>query len=343
MWSDSSVLIYEPPRKPPAPVIGAIVAEPVTSSYQISITWGWEKADEDVIAFRYQLDGEKEDDWTVVDASILSYVAHSLNKTRPYSFFLQQTYDREIWSDSSVLVYDPPEEEIGIEEEFVPVIEPEMEVEEFQEEPFFEEPFFEENLYEEEDLNLVEYEIPEEVLEESVPLKSHGALGFFVGLGGRANTYLGSTFTTTEYIPLRTRILPSIAVDYIYSNWKSFSFKSSLGFRAGIGYQSYQAGGVTLPGFDAHGLVAYEYALSDSFALDGAVGLSFLFTGSAIHSPSKAALGLFLGPVLQVNGRYQISDVWSVLIQAETRMLLSGKFKPYELTGIVRLGIGYRL
>ncbi|MDD3365973.1 MAG: hypothetical protein PHS67_01775, partial [Sphaerochaetaceae bacterium] len=60
-----------------------------------------------------------------------------------------------------------------------------------------------------------------------------------------------------------------------------------------------------------------------------------------VHTTNKTSLGFFLGPVLQVNARYALSDKWSILLQAETRMLLGGKFKPYELTGIVKIGAGY--
>ena len=76
---------------------------------EISIMWEWEKTDEDVVAFRYQMDAQEADGWTVVESSVTSYSVGPVDDTVSYSLYLQQSYDGETWSESGLLTYDPVE------------------------------------------------------------------------------------------------------------------------------------------------------------------------------------------------------------------------------------------
>lgn len=71
---------------------------------EVSVTWEWEKNDADVAYFRYQLDNEAAEGWTVVPADVTSYTAEGLDGSLAYSLYLQQSYDGEYWSTSSVAV-----------------------------------------------------------------------------------------------------------------------------------------------------------------------------------------------------------------------------------------------
>jgi hypothetical protein len=44
---------------------------------------------------------------------------------------------------------------------------------------------------------------------------------------------------------------------------------------------------------------------------------------------------------MQVGLNYLLSNTLSVIAQTEARLLFSGAFSPYDLTGFLRLGAGY--
>ena len=89
------------------------------------VTWTWFENDPNVEYFRYQLDGEEEDKWTVVDWSV-NEVTLILDITEVHELHLQQSYDGENWSESSIVesevfaedAFDSPsEEDVSLEED----------------------------------------------------------------------------------------------------------------------------------------------------------------------------------------------------------------------------------
>ncbi len=93
------------------------------------VTWTWFENDPAVEYFRYQVDGEDEANWTVVDWSV-NEVTILLDISVPHELHLQQSYDGENWSESSIVESEvftdadfqqPSEEELWTEE---PVEEP---------------------------------------------------------------------------------------------------------------------------------------------------------------------------------------------------------------------------
>lgn len=336
---------------------------------EISITWEWDVANEDVVAFRYQLDGEEPDKWTVVDTSVTSYTLGPIEDTSFHILYLQQSYDREQWSASATMVYDPvefgvvlppteedtqtaqvAEPEAMVVDETVEMVSDDSEVrveavasEEVEPETFDD--------FVVADGPAVITEVfggdeTVETLPEVEPVEiepSRRRIELYAGTGGKAdNLVFTSAFDPNDdYNELRTRILPSVAVDLIYGNIKPNDSMFDFGIRAGLGYYGYEVGGDPLAGIDIHGLAMLEYPISERLVVDAAAGLSFMFTGNAIHKTASTNLGFFIGPIIQLNGRYLVDERWSVGLQAETRFLLGGAFKPFELSGIVRLGFGY--
>ncbi|NCC12642.1 MAG: hypothetical protein EOM32_04635 [Spirochaetia bacterium] len=336
---------------------------------EISITWEWDVANEDVTAFRYQLDGEEPDKWTVVDTSVTSYTLGPIEDTSFHILYLQQSYDGEQWSASATMVYDPvefgtvlpPTEEdtqtISVAEPEVMVVDEPVEivsddsvvqveavaVEEVEPKTFddfvvAEGPAVITEVFGGDDA--VET-IPEVEAVETEP--SRRRIELYAGAGGKTdNLIFQSVFDpNNDYKNPRTRILPSVALDFIYGNIKPNDSMFDFGIRAGLGYSGYEVDGKALVGIDIHGLAMLEYPISERLVVDAAAGLSFMFTGSAIHTIPSTDLGFFIGPIVQLNGRYLVDERWSVGLQAETRFLLGGAFKPFELSGIVRLGFGY--
>ena len=65
-----------------------------------SVTWIWFENDPNVEYYRYQIDGEDDDKWTVVDWTVTE-VTYTLDVTVLHTLYLQQSYDGINWSSSS--------------------------------------------------------------------------------------------------------------------------------------------------------------------------------------------------------------------------------------------------
>lgn len=66
------------------------------------VTWNWVQNDQKVQYFRYQVDGERPENWTVVRSDVTSYRFENAEDTQEYTLYLQQSYDGRYWSDSSL-------------------------------------------------------------------------------------------------------------------------------------------------------------------------------------------------------------------------------------------------
>lgn len=105
---------------------------------QVTVDWNWAKNDSAVQYFRYQLDGEADDGWTVVSSNVTNYSVSGLDGSKSYTLYLQQSYDGVYWSESASSTSQPAVpaeaaiEEPVITEEAVPaaVTEPETAAEE---------------------------------------------------------------------------------------------------------------------------------------------------------------------------------------------------------------------
>lgn len=75
---------------------------PLFASNVVS-TWYWTLSDPLVTSFRYQVDGEAEDKWTVVDSTQRSYTSKPLDGSSFHEFHLQQSYDGIHWGPSAVM------------------------------------------------------------------------------------------------------------------------------------------------------------------------------------------------------------------------------------------------
>lgn len=78
-----------------------MIAMPLSAAKAMNVTWQWLLNDPYVTAYRYQIDGEEADGWTVVDGNTDTYTATGLDPYKDYTLFLQCTYDGRIWSESA--------------------------------------------------------------------------------------------------------------------------------------------------------------------------------------------------------------------------------------------------
>ena len=112
---------------------------PLTAA-EMTVSWEWLLDDPDVTAYRYQLDGEDPDNWTVVSADTNIYEVAGLDPYQDYTLYVQRSYDGINWSESGVstakalleaapVVEPEPEPVVVVEPEPEPVVEEVMVVE----------------------------------------------------------------------------------------------------------------------------------------------------------------------------------------------------------------------
>ncbi len=109
-------------------LLALLVLLPVMAfATEVVITWEWMLDDPQITGFRYQLDGEDPDNWTVVDGMTSSCSIQHLDGSKEYTLYLQQTYDGVNWSPSAISVamplYSAEEIEAPIVEEETQVVE----------------------------------------------------------------------------------------------------------------------------------------------------------------------------------------------------------------------------
>ncbi len=75
-----------------------------------TVTWHWGQNDPEVKFFRHQIDGEDGEKWTVVDSNVLE-ASYDVDVSVEHVFYLQQSYDGENWSASSISVLAAVKEE----------------------------------------------------------------------------------------------------------------------------------------------------------------------------------------------------------------------------------------
>lgn len=100
-----------------------VVVPALVFAAPVVITWEWLLEDPMVTTFRYQLDGEDEANWTVVDSFVTSYTEYDLDGSVPHTLYLQQSYDGINFSGSALSVADPLVDDLEVEVFEEPVIE----------------------------------------------------------------------------------------------------------------------------------------------------------------------------------------------------------------------------
>ena len=110
-------------RKAAAVAVLLIIMLPLAAA-PMSVEWSWLLDDPDISAFRYQIDSESDEGWTVLPADTDSITIDGLDSSVEYAFYLQRSYDGENWSESAVSYAKATETapiEPVIEEEPAPV------------------------------------------------------------------------------------------------------------------------------------------------------------------------------------------------------------------------------
>ncbi len=75
----------------------------ISPSFSTEIKWSWRTESPEANYYRYQLNGEKEDSWTVVESTVTSIIlpaTEGINR-----LYLEASYDGIRWSDTAVGTY----------------------------------------------------------------------------------------------------------------------------------------------------------------------------------------------------------------------------------------------
>ena len=92
-----------------------IISVPLAAA-QMTVRWEWLLDDPDVTAYRYQLDGEEPDGWTVVSGDTDSVEFTGLDADKAYTLYVQRSYDGEHWSASAASTAEMEEPAPAVEE-----------------------------------------------------------------------------------------------------------------------------------------------------------------------------------------------------------------------------------
>lgn len=153
-----------------------------------------------------------------------------------------------------------------------------------------------------------------------------------IGAGGKADNLILESLFPPQPVAYRTMILPVATLDLALPGMWQIDWNKAVGLRFGFGYQGYQETPSMTPApfFDIHAGAQFELEFSHQFVAEAGAGLSFVLSPQFLYGLNMHA-GL----------NYLLSNALSVIAQTEARLLFSGAFSPYELTGVVRLGAGY--
>ena len=80
----------------------------LVSVHAVSVEWSWSANDENVKYYRYQLNGEAPDKWTVVDASVTRVTLPIEDENA--ILYIQSSFNGEVWSESGTGEYTKSEE-----------------------------------------------------------------------------------------------------------------------------------------------------------------------------------------------------------------------------------------
>ena len=153
-----------------------------------------------------------------------------------------------------------------------------------------------------------------------------------LGAGGKADNLILESLFPPQPVAYRTMILPVATLDLVLPGMWQLDWDKGIGLRAGFGYQGYQETPSLTPApfFDLHAGAQFEFEFAHQFVAAAGMGLSF------VVSPK-----FYYGIHMHAGLNYLLSNALSAILQTEARLLFSGAFSPYELTGVVRLGAGY--
>ena len=102
--------------------LAIIIPGQLLTAEEVSITWKWEASQEGITVFRYQLDGEQSDLWTVVDASTLTYESAPLDGEVNHVLYVQQSFDGILWGPSGSYTYDAASYKASLNQVEAPVV-----------------------------------------------------------------------------------------------------------------------------------------------------------------------------------------------------------------------------
>jgi len=262
------------------------------------VTWTWYENDPGVEYYRYQIDAEEPDNWTVVDWSVTE-VSVTLDVSVVHTLYLQQSYDGIMWSASS-----STDSDVFVEEELPqPVEEEPVTGEDFPEEP--------EVLEEPEEVG--------EAVSEEVPVVE--------GFKPLSQLDLGFCYMNSIPDPAGNKAVGVVAsYSRTFAEAGVFGFGIKAGLSANVPWNVFSgtAGNYILAKLDVLGLITAEIGKCDVYMAFGpgmclAAGGDGYFTvditaqaGVRYHRTERFALGLELSDSQYLSDRAHVCNMMDV-------------------------------
>jgi hypothetical protein len=296
---------------------------------EINITWKWSSSDKGITHFRFQKDGEDEDKWQVVDATVNSYTAGPFDASIEHVLYLQQSFDGINWGPSYAGVYNPEKlneyasaKDTFVDEDQAAVTESAVVGDEKPEK---------------EDLN------SEQSHSQNSKLPTNFRYGIELSFG------LGDSYgfdKTNRYADLPGIVFPAVSLDFVLDNLVSYFNKFELGIISGLSFQVYSPQVSMVQFLDAHALVTWRYAFENNLLFRVGLGTTVLspyanLSENTVSLFNPSDINIFYGLAGKLNLQYIIDNSFFLGLQIDGKMLFSDTFSPYEFTGLWGIVFGY--
>lgn len=266
-------------------VVILLLALFAASALDGSVTWYWYENDSNVEYYRYQVDGEDEDGWTILPW-YESSVTIDLDVSVVHTLYLQQSYDGIVWSPSSCTDSDIVEEQ-----------------DEYYEDDYWD---FEDDYYEEEEFE-DSFEVigTTEVDMAQMQIYEAPELGVY-----KAQRYLDLGFGYLNGLPNTSRA-KQIGLSSSYSRTFLSSGIGDAGLKSNIGLYTSKSFGLDMY-FSIMGLYTFKVGNCDLY---GAMGPEISMTITPVF---KLGFGL----CLEAGVRYNLGDNFSLGLALSDHQIL---------------------
>lgn len=285
----------------------------------ISITWSWKASSSDIVGFRYQLDGEKEQLWNYVDVHTTYFASPPLDAQVNHTLYVQQSYDNIHWSPSARYAFDATA--YG-KSSIAPLLDESKTAVVVVKEP--------------------KAQRVKRVKKFALELSALGALKV-------DNMAFSNHFDSDNTFPdFLTYMLPSVALDFVTKNLVSMGSRLALDLRTGVSYDLYKSSAsleaVHFGSVRALGQLDFAISKRERIELGVGIGVTIPFAtlkNGVVEEFSVKSISLLYGPVVHAAMRYYLGENLTLGLVSEWTLLLHGPFQLYELKGAMRFALGW--
>ncbi len=328
---------------------------------EIDITWNWKPTVDDVSWFRFQLNGEYPDNWTVVSGDITSFTGKNLDANKSQTLYIQQSTDKLDWSKSEVSTVNLSKDEINalVESSSKKI----KEVTELKEKPT-------------KTVETKKVAEPKKEINSNALNKYYTSIKFNVGclidphtttnniwVDQKLPSYFKDNTDYSSYFGKTAPYAPTLGLTLSFNNMANWGNYSGLSLLLGFNYELQLAGILTdwkdqiknnkfnLGDYEAYHIFDTYYQLgfnlrfTEGFGMDtlfgGFVDFVYTYNGTTITPKSKKSIindgSLLFGPMASLNFNIFLGKVGIISITPTYKYEWGNVHKVYA-----QIGLGFR-